>query len=356
MKYSGSQPLLHLPRMTEPVVARQARRRDQLHAAWEAFIVLLVCINLSLILFDSLFALQPVSAVLADLAPELHARYQQSVHANFQYIDLGFVAIFVLDVLLGWTVALFERRYARWYYYPFAHWYDVLGCIPLAGLRWLRVLRVGALLIRLQRLGLVDMRGWAIYGLFSRYYYLLIEELSDRVMVRLFGRLQQEIGASDDLSRRLLQEVVRPRKQRLLNDISRRLQDMLETGYRDNRGAIEGYVSQLIHQALQNNPEMHNLRRLPLGNRLASTLDDALSDIAARLLQGAVEGMRGPQFQALAGNLADEFFDAWVYQDENTDLALEELLVDVIEVLKQQVLDRRWSRFVGPTPPPTHPE
>ncbi len=356
MKYSGSQPLLHLPRMTEPVVARQARRRDQLHAAWEAFIVLLVCINLSLILFDSLFALQPVSAVLVDLAPELHARYQQSVHANFQYIDLGFVAIFVLDVLLGWTVALFERRYARWYYYPFAHWYDVLGCIPLAGLRWLRVLRVGALLIRLQRLGLIDMRGWAIYGLFSRYYYLLIEELSDRVMVRLFGRLQQEIGASDDLSRRLLQEVVRPRKQRLLNDISRRLQDMLETGYRDNRGAIEGYVSQLIHQALQNNPEMHNLRRLPLGNRLASTLDDALSDIAARLLQGAVEGMRGPQFQALAGNLADEFFDAWVYQDENTDLALEELLVDVIEVLKQQVLDRRWSRFVGPTPPPTHPE
>lgn len=356
MKYSGSQPLLHLPRMTEPVVARQARRRDQLHAAWEAFIVLLVCINLSLILFDSLFALQPVSAVLADLVPELHARYQQSVHANFQYIDLGFVAIFVLDVLLGWTVALFERRYARWYYYPFAHWYDVLGCIPLAGLRWLRVLRVGALLIRLQRLGLIDMRGWAIYGLFSRYYYLLIEELSDRVMVRLFGRLQQEIGASDDLSRRLLQEVVRPRKQRLLNDISRRLQDMLETGYRDNRGAIEGYVSQLIHQALQNNPEMHNLRRLPLGNRLASTLDEALSDIAARLLQGAVEGMRGPQFQALAGNLADEFFDAWVYQDENTDLALEELLVDVIEVLKQQVLDRRWSRFVGPTPPPTHPE
>ncbi|WP_425317046.1 ion transporter [Stutzerimonas chloritidismutans] len=342
--------------MTEPVVARQARRRDQLHAAWEAFIVLLVCINLSLILFDSLFALQPVSAVLADLVPELHARYQQSVHANFQYIDLGFVAIFVLDVLLGWTVALFERRYARWYYYPFAHWYDVLGCIPLAGLRWLRVLRVGTLLIRLQRLGLIDMRGWAIYCLFSRYYYLLIEELSDRVMVRLFGRLQQEIGASDDLSRRLLQEVVRPRKQRLLNDISRRLQDMLETGYRDNRGAIEGYVSQLIHQALQNNPEMHNLRRLPLGNRLASTLDDALSDIAARLLQGAVEGMRGPQFQALAGNLADEFFDAWVYQDENTDLALEELLVDVIEVLKQQVLDRRWSRFVGPTPPPTHPE
>src|SRR3546814_5105421 len=58
--------------------------------------------------------------------------------------------------------------------------HDALPIFPLAGLRWLRVLRVGTLLIRLQRLGLIDMRGWAIYGLFSRYYYLLIEELSDR--------------------------------------------------------------------------------------------------------------------------------------------------------------------------------
>ena len=342
-------------RMPEQPQSRLARRRDGVHAAWEGFIVLLVCLNLGLILFDSLFVLQPINDLLLRWLPRLHERYDRYIHVHFQYIDLGFVAVFVLDVLLGWAVALFERRYARWYYYPFAHWYDVLGCIPLAGLRWLRALRIGALLVRLQRLGLIDMRGWAVYGLFSRYYYLLIEELADRVMVRLFGRLQQEIGASDDLSRRLLQDVVRPRKQRLLNDLSRRLQGMLETGYRDNRGALEGYVSQLIHQALADNPEMHALRRLPLGNRLATTLDEALSDIAARLLQGAVDGLRGPQFQALASNLADEFFEAWVYQDENTDLALEELLVDVIEVLKQQVLDRRWSRFVGPTPPPTPP-
>ncbi|HAW39522.1 MAG TPA: preprotein translocase subunit SecA, partial [Pseudomonas sp.] len=99
---------------------QQARRRDGLHAAWEAFIVLLVCVNLALILFDSLFALQPVNTSLANLMPQLRERYQQSIHVNFQYIDLAFVAVFLLDVLLGWTVALFERRYARWYYYPFA--------------------------------------------------------------------------------------------------------------------------------------------------------------------------------------------------------------------------------------------
>jgi hypothetical protein len=334
---------------------RDQRRREGLHAAWEFFIVVLVCINLGLILFDSLFIVPPINQALADWLPELHRRYETTIHQNFQIIDLCFVGIFLLDVLLGWAVALFERRYARWYYYPFAHWYDVLGCIPLSGFRWLRVLRVGSLLIRLQRLDLIDMRRWAVFGLVHRYYSLLLEELSDRVMVKLFSRMQQEIGASDDLSRRLLNEVVRPRKERLLDDLSRRMQGMLEGGYRDNRGAIEGYVEGLIHQALMNNPEVASLRRLPMGGRVADTLDKALADIAARLLQGAAEGLRGAQFQRLARSLADECFEAWVYQDDDTDLALEELLVDVIEVLKQQVLDRRWSRFVGPTQPPVPP-
>ncbi len=341
--------------MTDQTAGQRERLRDGLHAIWEIFIVLLVCINLGLILFDSLFIVPPINQALANWLPDLHQRYDDTIHRNFQLIDLGFVAIFILDVLLGWTVALFERRYARWYYYPFAHWYDVLGCIPLTGFRWLRVLRVGSLLIRLQRLGLIDMRRWAIFGVVHRYYSLLLEELSDRVMVRLFSRMQQEIGASDDLSRRLLEEVVRPRKERLLNDLSRRMQSMLETGYRDNRGAIEGYVGGLIHQALLNNPEVTSLRRLPMGGRVADTLDEALADIAARLLQGAAEGLQSPQFQRLARSLADEFFEAWVYQDEHTDLALEELLVDVIEVLRQQVLDRRWSRFVGPIQPPAPP-
>lgn len=341
--------------MPEPAVGQRKRVHDGLHAAWETFIVLLVCINLGLILFDSLFMVQPINQALAGWLPELHQRYDTLIHRHFQLIDLAFVAVFVFDVLLGWTIALFERRYARWYYYPFAHWYDVLGCIPLSGFRWLRVLRVGSLLIRLQRLGFIDMRQWPVYRLVHRYYLLLLEELSDRVMVRLFSRMQQEIGASDDLSRRLLQEVVRPRKERLLDDLSRRLNAMLENGYRDNRGAIEGYVDGLIHQALANNREVIRLRRLPMGDRVADTLDDALADIAARLLQGAVDGLQGAQFQRLARSLADECFEAWVYQDENTDLALEELLVDIIEVLKQQVLDRRWSRFVGPSEPPTPP-
>ncbi len=326
------------------------RRREGLHAAWEGFIVLLVCVNLTLIVFDSLFAVDPLRATLERLAPDFAAWYDSRIHARFALIDLGFVAIFVADVLLGWIVSIAERRYRHWYYYPFAHWYDVLGCIPLAGLRWLRALRLVSLLIRLQRLGLIDVRRWDSYQFLNQYYQRFLDELSNRVMVKMFSRLQQEIGTSHDLAERLVQEVIRPRKQRLLDDLSLRLQAMLEAGYRDNRGAIEGYVGGLIHQALRDNAEMRNLRRLPLGGRVADSLDGALADIAARLIQAAVAGLRGPQFQALAQRLSEQLFEAWLSQGEQSDLALEELLVDIIEVLKQQIVERQWSGFVGPEP------
>ncbi|GGK07582.1 ion transporter [Pseudomonas matsuisoli] len=332
---------------------RTQNPRDGLHAVWEGFIVLLVCVNLALILFDTLFALGPIGDLVKVISPTFHAFYAERVHSNFILIDLAFVAIFVLDVLIGWTLAIAERRYSRWYHYPFVHWYDVLGCIPLGGFRILRALRVVSLLIRLQRLGLIDVRNWAIYQFVDRYWQLLLEELSDRVMIKLFSRMQQEIGSSDDLARRLVNGVIRPRKERVLKDLDRRLSAMVTQGYLGNRPAIERYVGDLIHQALADNAELRNLRRLPLGGKVADTLDAALSDIIVKLVHSGVSGIQGEQFRGLANRLTDEFFEAWLYQDDDTDLALEALLVDIIEVLKQQVLDRRWSTFVGP-PAPVH--
>lgn len=333
--------------------ASPARRRDGIHVVWEGFIVLLVVINLVLILFDTLFAIGPLSDLLALIAPTFHTVYASQVHPHFALIDLAFVAVFVLDVLIGWAVAVAERTYSRWYYYPFAHWYDVLGCIPLGGFRILRVLRVVSLTIRLQRLGLIDVRQWAVYRFVDRYWQMLLEELSDRVMVKMFSRLQQEIGSSDDLARRLIDDVVRPRKAKVLSDLDRRLSAMVRQGYLGNRTAIEHYVSGLISTALADNNELRNLRRLPMGSRVADALDAALSDIVAKLLQSAVNGVGEQPFRRLATQLTDEFFEAWLHEGDASDYALEELLVDIIEVLKQQIMDRRWSTFVGP-PAPVH--
>ncbi|MBD3895541.1 ion transporter [Halomonas sp. ML-15] len=316
---------------------------ERLHLVWDLLIIVLVVANLSLLLVDALFLLDPLNAGFERIAPGLHQAYDQRIHANFIAIDLMFVAVFVVDVLLGWAVAIIERRYHRWFFYPFVHWYDVLGCIPVGGFRLLRVLRVISLLQRLHRLGLIDVRQWRLYAFFAKYYDILLEELSDRIALRLLGNIQQQVQASDSLSGRVIEEVVMPRKQALIHEITRRLEDMAGSAYQRNRGDLMRYVSALVGRTLENSPEIQRLRRLPMGRQLSAALDDTLSDIACRLVEEAANGLRSPEFEHLLERVADSGLDAWLKVDSHSDAVTEKVLVDMLEVLKEQVQRQRWK-------------
>lgn len=316
---------------------------ERAHLAWDLLIVVLVVVNLALLLFDSLFLLPPLNAAFEAVAPVLHSAYDRYIHANFVAIDLAFVAIFLLDVLLGWAVAIAERRYHRWFFYPFVHWYDVLGCIPTGGFRLLRVLRLISLLHRLQRLGLIDIHRWPLYAIYAKYYDILMEELSDRIALRLLGNVQDQVRASDSLSRRLVDDVVMPRKQQLIHEVTRRLEDMAGNAYAHNRADLMRYVSALVGRTLAESREIQRLRRLPMGSQLANALDSSLSDIACRVVHEAVEGLRSPEFNVLVERLADSGFDAWLKVDKHTDRVTEQVLIDMLDVLKEQVARQRWK-------------
>ncbi|MDG4870709.1 hypothetical protein P8631_22160, partial [Guyparkeria sp. 1SP6A2] len=81
------------------------------------------------------------------------------------------------------------------------------GFIPVGGFRLLRILRVVSLLHRLHRLGLITVTQWPLYRFFAKYYDILLEELSDRIALRLLGNVQQQITSSDSLSERVIERV-----------------------------------------------------------------------------------------------------------------------------------------------------
>ncbi|MGM0704122.1 MAG: ion transporter [Pseudomonadota bacterium] len=332
--------------MSHPSPEQGARspRQDKVHLVWDLLIITVVIANLVLLLFDSLFLLPPLNAAFEAAAPELHGAYERHIRANFINIDLAFVAILLLDVLVGWVVAIVERRYHRWFFYPFVHWYDVLGCIPLGGFRLLRVLRVISLLHRLQRLGLIDVRRWQLYGVYAKYYDIVMEELSDRAALRLLDSMQDQVRSSDSLSKRLTEDVVMPRKQQLIHEISRRLETMVDSAYRANRDDLMRYISALVGRTLAESPEIKRLRRLPLGGQVSRALNDSLSDIACRLVDETIEGLRSPEFNQLVERLADSSFDAWLRVDARTDRVTEQVLVDMLEVIKGQVAQQQWKQ------------
>ena len=86
--------------MTEHRVDQQARRRDGLHAAWEAFIVLLVCVNLALILFDGGLKTR-FASIRTVLAPSMMLA---TAGVLLTALITAPVARYVLD--LNWTESL----------------------------------------------------------------------------------------------------------------------------------------------------------------------------------------------------------------------------------------------------------
>ncbi len=313
------------------------------HISWDFFILTLVVINLGLLLFDSLFLIAPINQAIVSIAPGFHRFYDVVIHSRFITIDLVFVGFFIVDVLLGWSVAIVERRYHRWFFYPFVHWYDVLGCIPLAGFRWLRILRVFSLINRLHRLRIINVTHWSAYQFVAKYYDILLEELSDRIALLLLGNVQQQICASDSLTERVIDRVVMPRKAQLIHEIVQRLESTIGKAYQHNRQPIMAAISDLVNRTLRESPEIQRLRRLPMGQQAASAMEASLSGVAQRLVDELLLGIHSNEFRQLLERTADSGFDTWLTVDEGSNRVTEQVLYDILETLKDQVRDQGWK-------------
>ncbi|WP_245686081.1 ion transporter [Terasakiispira papahanaumokuakeensis] len=331
-------------------LAPRALSRERWQLAWDGLIVMLVVINLGLLLFDTLYLIEPFQQTLASLSPSFDHFYATTIHARFYTIDLVFVSIFVLDVLLGWVMAIVEKRYHRWFFYPFVHWYDVLGCIPLGGLRWLRALRIISLLYRLQRLSLIDMRRWYLVRGLYKYYGVLLEEVSDRVAIRLLGSLQEEIRHSNHLSSRISKEILAPRKTQLVDEIVQRLHHGVSQLHVQNRDLLTRYINALVTRTLYESPEIKRLHKLPMGQQLTRGLDQTLSRLAAQSAHELLSSMRSPECTQLMKHAIEGGLDSLLHTDERSDRVTEEVMVEMLALLKEQVATQRWKQSPSPHP------
>ena len=107
----------------------------------------------------------------------------------------------------------------NWIAYPFIHWYDVLGCIPVGGFRSLRLLRIISIVFRLHKKGIIDIRSTWWYKLINRYYCMLAEEVSDRVVVNIINGTQKEIEAGAPITDKLIEQIIKPRQELIVEFI-----------------------------------------------------------------------------------------------------------------------------------------
>ena len=205
----------------------------------------LLIVNLSFIIWDSIYNFVAVQNLLKDYAPALQSTYHP-IHERFIFYDLIFVAIFLSEFVLRWGYSIRAKVYDRWYFYPFIHWYDLVGCIPVGSLRFLRILRVISIIYRLHQYKIIDFTNTRLFRFVNFYYEAFMEELSDRIVLKVLSGVQEEVRRGSPLFERIQQDILFPRRDMLSDWISERVAVAAKEGYVPNRGALRAYLENRV--------------------------------------------------------------------------------------------------------------
>mgnify|MGYP006278175213 FL=1 len=310
----------------------------------DALMLLLLVINLLWLIFDSLYATALVSDFLNQHVPAF-ARAYSPIHQNFLFYDLIFISIFLSEFVVRWIHAVYAHTYRRWYFYPFIHWYDLLGCIPASGARILRVLRVFSIVYRLQKYGVIDLANTRIFQFLVFYYEAFMEELSDRVVVKVLSGTQEEVKRGSPLLHRVQQEILLPRSDHIVDWLSDKIATYAQHGYVPRRQELRDYLNARVIGAMKQNQDLKRIRDLPIfGSWASGTLDRAVGDITAEVIEEILEDLSSPDNH----DFVEDLVGAFLYEREEPEMAANETVIEgvieTLELVKQQVHVKRWRQ------------
>jgi hypothetical protein len=305
----------------------------------------LLIINLIWLLFDSLYTTQAFQSALDSVSPELVKSYAP-IHNNFTLYDLAFVGIFLSEFCVRWAVAVVRKTYMRWYFFPFIHWYDLVGCIPLGGARIFRFLRIFSILYRLNKFRIIDLRSTAVYRFILFYYDVFVEELSDRIVVKVLTDAQKDIAAGSPLIDDITQQVIATRLPILtqwLASVMVHIGDSIE--HNEHGESVRNHVHNSVGNAVRNNSQVSTLRLVPLlGNTIEKTLEKSVTDIVTQSIINLLKD--------ITPNKIDDFVEHGIgrFSSEDHMLDKEVLLIvnECLELVKHHVSQQRWKESLDP--------
>lgn len=317
--------------------------------AWflfDIFMVSLAIANINLIIFDFIFSYDLAYGFFFNIAPKFTVWYNTVIHQRFIFIDLAFVAVFLIEFILRWMVSTYQKEYREWWFFPFARWYDLLGLIPIGSFRFLRVLRIFSILARLQKMKVINFREHSFYPFFYKYYYIFVEEVSDKVVLNVMDGIQKEIQREDKVAKRIVRDVIKPNNERIVNFALTKVQYLTKQILYANRENLKQYLQEKVGNAVNDNDEMKLIKSVPgLGGIIRKQLDSAIADITYKVIEGIIDDIANDEnedFLSLEiNNISFDLMDT-LENDQELEQIVNDITQSTIEIIKEQVAKKNW--------------
>jgi hypothetical protein len=276
--------------------------------------------------------------------PNVLEFYRSYLHPWVITTEAWFIIFLITELAVRWTIAIVNKHHARWWFFPFIHWYEILAIIP--HLRFLRLFRAGIIAYRLHELGYkVVPDNIRIKAAF--YYSVIMEELSDRVVISVIDGVRQELETSSS-HKKIIHDLVDHHRQLFTVALSSLLQESLAKTLQEQQPMITKKVGIIVNQAIEDTPELTQLLRLiPL---VGGRIEQQIQTIGQRLGENISIGLIEPFTAGSAHNPNENYqLIAEKISELNIDNHyLEELVESVVfeslAAIRKQVKIKQWQQ------------
>lgn len=337
--------------MSADTPAQQSPRRPHWSGIiYDIFILIIIIVGLLLVGIDALL-MSGVGSSLATWLGQLDAltHYRQVWHAPLLNVEDWITVFLIAELSLRWLLAIIQKRYHRWFIFPFAHWYEVLGCFP--AFRALRLLRAVVIARKLHQMGYQVVPTRLLK--FGRFYYnVLLEEISDRIVINVIDGIERELKQSTTHSH-LIRDLIDQHRSQIQAATAEVLQAGLAPALAQQQQQIERGVGAAVQRAIANTTELQQLLRLmPV---IGGKIEQQVQSIGRQLAENIAHELAQPFSQPTSANqLANPMLQQIAEQvaaipidTPKLEALAESLVYESLEMLRKQVSIQQWKQQVG---------
>ncbi|MDC5513502.1 preprotein translocase subunit SecA [Acinetobacter baumannii] len=320
----------------------------KLFLVYDIFMVFIIIFNL-FCLAANFFLMSSIGAWFFEHIhlPQILSFYRTHLHPWVITSEAWFIGFLIIELLVRWGIAIVYKHHKRWFFFPFIHWYEILAIIPQ--LRFLRLFRAGIIAYRLHELGYsVIPESWRKSGLF--YYRVVMEELSDRVVITVIDGIRYELETSSS-HKQIIHDLVNHHREQFTVTLTSLLQESLATALKEQKPAITRAVGQIVDQAIEDTPELTQLLRLiPL---VGGRIEQQIQSIGQRLGENISAGLIEPLIEGSAAHpnstyqLISQKISHINIDNHELEQLVESVVFETLEAVRKQVKVKQWQQTLA---------
>lgn len=316
----------------------------KVYLAYDIFMMVIIVINL-LCLSANAFLMSSMGAWVFE---QLHlsqvlSYYKTELHPWVNLTEHWFIIFLIVELLIRWCIAIVKRHHQRWFFFPFIHWYEILAIHPY--LRFLRLIRAGIIAYRLHELGYQVIPAKLLKQL-KFYYEVLMEELSDRVVITVIDSVKTELDTSST-HKKIIHDLVDHHREMFATTLAQVLQESLATELQAQQNLIAENVGHVVVKAIEDTPELTQLLKLiPL---VGGRIEQQIHSIGQRLGENITYGLMTPlvtgsvQQPNLQYQLIAEKLSQLNIENQSLEQLVESVVYESLESLRRQVAVKQWQ-------------